>query len=143
MHADDRDQRAERLAPIAVELAARIRDEHPDQLHHDLTAHLTRQDLIDLVFLLAGAADTGVPARVWWDWVRHQAALAHAEPIRWADDERPIEELTTPEINDLIVSLAGKGRKNWEIADRVHLAPHVVQKRLERIRKAEQAKVTA
>lgn len=134
---ETRDQRAERLAPTAAAWAARLRDEDVDTLAAELLDPLPRRDLYGLIGLLGGAADPSVPASVWWGWVRFRDALATAEPIRWAEDELRIEDMTTAEINDLMWQLREEDHMQYkDIAHRVQLDPAAVSKRLELMRKA-------
>lgn len=63
------DQRAERLLGIGLDIAARIRDEHPADVARAL-GHLDQAQLRDLALLLAACVDVDQPRRrllAWWN----------------------------------------------------------------------------
>lgn len=132
---ETREQRAERLAPTAAEWVTRLRDEDVNTLAAELLDPLPRRDLYGLIGLLGGAADPSVPASAWWGWVRHRDVLAGAEPIRWADDELRIEDMTSAQINQLISRLAtDRHLSDAEIAQETGLSHDMVAKRRERMK---------
>jgi hypothetical protein len=124
---------ADELAPVALELAERVRHDDPDVLDADVLERLSRFQLKCLCLLLAAAGDTSVSPDIWWGWVRFRDAIDHPSPIMWADDEVRIEDMTSEQINGLIARLARDHHKrDDEIAEVVRLSPGAVAKRRER-----------
>lgn len=125
---ETRDERAERLAPIAAEFAARLRDEDVDDLAVELLDPLPRRDLYALIGLLGGAAPVDQPASAWWAWMRHRAALRAAPDLVETEDDDP-----ETQIIDRIRYLATVTKmSDAAIADRVGMSHSAVTRRRER-----------
>lgn len=132
-------QRADRLAPVAKQWVLRLREEDVDSLAAALLDPLPRRDLYALIGLLGGAADPSVDPEVWWGWVRYADAINAAAPIVWDEDERPIEDLDSEQINGLIERLDGQRLNHREIGERTGLSAMAVERRLRRLRERSRA----
>lgn len=133
---DARQAVADELAPVALELAERIRHDSPDVLDAEVLDRLTRFQLKALCLLLAAAGDTSVSPEIWWGWVRYRESIEQKAPIVWAEDEKPIEEMDSTSINDLIAELAGRNRSDDEIAEATGLTAGAVAGRRRRMKVA-------
>lgn len=132
---EQRQAYADELAPIADELAERIRREHPDVLYAEHLAHRSHFELACLVLLAVAADDASVDPEVRWGWVRYRDVLEHPSPIVWPEDHLPIEELDSEQINGLIERRTARGETAAEIAEAVGLpSARAAAKRLERRR---------
>jgi hypothetical protein len=144
---ETRQQRAERLAPLAVEWAARLRDEQVDTLAGELLDPLPRRDLYGLIGLLGGAADVGVSPDLWWRWVRLRDLPALAAPVR-EPEEALVEDTAPPPVRDpggqpsaaeeaavgeLLVSMLEQWYPDAEIAAATGLSTNAVKKRRHRL----------
>lgn len=144
--AETDDQRADRLASLAMEWADRIRTEPVDGLAAELLNPLPRDDLYGLIGLLGGAADPTVPTSIWWGWVRYGVTAVTADPIRWDGPEEPDDDPVVagarrgqpkggPDVVDQrVLELDRLGRTARQIGDEMGMTRAAAASRLRRAR---------
>lgn len=130
---ETREERAIRLAPLAVEWAARIRDEDVDDLARELLDPLPRLDLYALIGLLGAAADVSTSPEIWWGWARHNVREMKSPRPR-VDPELTADRLTSEEVDLRIAELTASGNLTYaEIGKVLGMPTTAVAKRCQRL----------